>query len=83
MTKPEDLKLADCWKTFADETIPAGSPPAQYRAMYLAFLAGCTTVLQVHTALLQHAPTNVTSGLQAWHKEVDGELQRIGTQPNG
>lgn len=81
--KPEELKLQNCWEGFAAVAIPEGAPKAQRQAMYQAFLAGAVTVLQVHEAFEQHAPSNVRTGMGAWRKEVEGELERLGTPTDG
>lgn len=76
--KPEQLQLKNCWEGFAAVAIPEGAPQAQREAMYQAFLAGCTTVLQLHKSCTQHTPSNVKGVMEAWQQEVDGELRRLG-----
>lgn len=76
--KPEDLKLKNCWEGFATVAIPEGASEVQRDAMYMAFLSGCSTVLQLHESLEQHAPASRRPEMQRWETEVAGELQRLG-----
>lgn len=81
--RPEQLKLANCWEGFAAAAIPESAPKVQRQAMYQAFLAGAVTVLQYHLALEEHTPTNLKSGMLAWHQAVNAELARLATPTDG
>lgn len=75
--RPEDLKLKNCWEAYSTATIPEHAPQVQRDAMYMTFLAGCDTVLQLYKALEQHTPTNIKTGMERWRKDVEGELERL------
>jgi hypothetical protein len=47
--RPEDLTLEGCWDNFAKVCIPEGAPEIQHQAMRQAFLAGCSTVLELES----------------------------------
>lgn len=41
------MELEACWAAFAKVAIPEGAPQGQHIAMRMAFLAGCSTVLEL------------------------------------
>jgi len=72
--KPEELQLENCWQGFATAAIPENAPRGQYVAMRSAFMAGVETALQYVTALKQHAPSNLDTGIAAWRKQILDEM---------
>ena len=74
----EKNAIEQLWEMFSKETIPEGAPAVQSRAMYLAFLAGADTVLQLEATVRDRESSHRhRSAFSGWKDWVDGELKRI------
>jgi hypothetical protein len=79
---PEKNPIEQLWEMFAKETIPEGAPSGQVRAMYIAFLAGADTVLQLESTVRDRESSHRhREAFKGWKEWVDGELKRI-AEPN-
>jgi hypothetical protein len=78
----EKNAIEQLWEMFRKETIPEGAPAAQERAMYMAFLAGADTVLQLEETVRDRESSHRhRTAFGGWKDWVDGELKRI-AEPN-
>lgn len=71
------------WDIFARITIPQGASESQRQAMYMAFIAGCDTILQLEETVRDRAASHrVKSAFTTWSAYVKNELRRIGMLKN-
>jgi hypothetical protein len=75
--------IGKAWELFAKAAVPEHAPQAQRQAMYMAFIAGCDTIIQLEETVRDRGASHrVRTAFLAWSSFVKNELRRIGMKVN-
>lgn len=70
--------IESCWEIFAKAAVPEHAPVAQRQAMYMAFLAGCDTILQLELTVREREASHRRKlAFEQWTTFTTNELKRI------
>lgn len=74
----EKAPIETCWELFAKEALPEHCSIAQRQAMYMAFLAGANTILQLEPTVREREASHRRKlAFEGWSTYVANELRRI------
>lgn len=73
--RPQDISLEGAWQTFETVAIPAEAPAVQIQAMRQAFLAGCSTVLEIEQHSRNLPLPHQRRLLDKWDEEVQAAVK--------
>lgn len=66
------------WEEFQRASVPQHAAPAQRQAMYMSFLAGCDTILQLEETVRDRQVSHrQRTAFTTWRAWVTAELKRI------
>lgn len=75
--RPEDLDLEGSWATFQKMAIPEGAPAGQHHAMRMAFLAGCSTILELEEHSRKMPLPHQRRLLDKWGEDVAAAVKGL------
>lgn len=74
----EKTAIENCWEIFAKEAVGEHAPVAQRQAMYMAFLAGADTILQLELTVREREASHRRKlAFEQWATFTQNELRRI------
>jgi hypothetical protein len=73
--RPQDITLEQSWETFESVAIPPEAPSVQRQAMRQAFLAGCSTVLEIEQHSRNLPLPHQRRILDKWDEDVQAAIK--------
>lgn len=73
--RAQDITLEQSWETFEKVAIPPEAPAVQHQAMRQAFLAGCSTILEIESHSRNLPLPHQRRLLDKWDEDVQAAIK--------